>query len=228
MSAVSGASAPSHARQEMPWLIIAAGSVVAMLTFGPRSAMGFFQLPMLADTRWDRTTFGLAMALQNLCWGLSQPFFGAIADRFGTWRVLAMSGLLYAAGLIIMAFANAPIWLHIGGGVLVGMAVGSGSFGILLEALLSGADLYRPLGGGDRLPAAAADAGLRRHLRDRHGPSCRPLPATSRRISGRSRRSSIGRSRRRAWCGRRWPDRMCKLGRCEKQRSILEFCHKTF
>jgi len=134
MSAVSGASAPSHARQEMPWLIIAAGSVVAMLTFGPRSAMGFFQLPMLADTGWDRTTFGLAMALQNLCWGLSQPFFGAIADRFGTWRVLAMSGLLYAAGLIIMAFANAPIWLHIGGGVLVGMAVGSGSFGILLSA----------------------------------------------------------------------------------------------
>ncbi|WP_077961814.1 MFS transporter [Ensifer adhaerens] len=134
MSAVSGASAPSSARQEMPWLIIAAGSVVAMLTFGPRSAMGFFQLPMLADTGWDRTTFGLAMALQNLCWGLSQPFFGAIADKFGTWRVLAMSGLLYAAGLFIMAFADAPIWLHIGGGVLVGMAVGSGSFGILLSA----------------------------------------------------------------------------------------------
>lgn len=117
MSAISGASAPSSVRQEMPWLIIVAGSLVAMLTFGPRSAMGFFQLPMLAETGWDRTTFGLAMALQNLCWGLSQPFFGAIADKFGTWRVLTMSGLLYASGLFIMAHANAAIWLHIGGGV---------------------------------------------------------------------------------------------------------------
>ena len=81
----------------MPWLIIAAGSLIAVMTFGPRSAMGFFQLPMLADTGWDRSTFGLAMALQNLFWGLGQPFFGAIADKYGTGRVLVLSGLLYAA-----------------------------------------------------------------------------------------------------------------------------------
>jgi MFS family permease len=121
-------------RRGLPWLIIISGSLVAMLTFGPRSAMGFFQLPMLADLGWDRTTFGLAMALQNLCWGLSQPFFGAMADRFGTWRVLALSGMLYATGLIIMAFATAPVWLHVGGGVLVGLAVGAGSFGTVLSA----------------------------------------------------------------------------------------------
>jgi MFS family permease len=133
MSAVSPSTAQTSA-DRMPWLIIIAGSLVAMLTFGPRSAMGFFQLPMLADTGWDRTTFGLAMALQNLCWGLGQPFFGAIADKFGTWRVLCISGILYATGLIMMAFANAPIWLHIGGGVLVGLAVGAGSFGIVLSA----------------------------------------------------------------------------------------------
>ena len=133
MSAPSVTAIPAD-RSSMPWLIIVAGSLVAMLTFGPRSAMGFFQLPMLADTGWDRTTFGLAMALQNLCWGLGQPFFGAIADKFGTWRVLCMSGILYASGLIMMAFASAPIWLHIGGGVLVGLAVGSGSFGIVLSA----------------------------------------------------------------------------------------------
>lgn len=121
-------------RQAMPWLVIAAGSLVAMLTFGPRSAMGFFQLPMLADTGWDRTTFGLAMAIQNLAWGLGQPFFGAIADRFGTWRVLAFSGLIYAGGLMLMAVADAPVWLHIGGGVMVGLGVGAGSFGIILSA----------------------------------------------------------------------------------------------
>ncbi len=118
----------------MPWLIIASGSLIAMLTFGPRSAMGFFQLPMLADTGWDRSTFGLAMALQNLFWGLSQPFFGALADKYGTGRVLAMSGLLYAAGLSVMAHAAAPIWLHVGGGMLVGMAIGAGSFSVVLSA----------------------------------------------------------------------------------------------
>jgi len=122
------------ARSSMPWLIIASGSLIAMLVFGPRSAMGFFQLPMLHDTGWDRSTFGLAMALQNLCWGLSQPFFGALADKYGTARVLTMSGLLYAAGLLMMAHADAPIWLHVGGGVLVGMAIGAGSFSVVLSA----------------------------------------------------------------------------------------------
>ncbi len=121
-------------RAAMPWLIIVAGSLIAMMTFGPRSAMGFFQLPMLADTGWDRSTFGLAMAIQNLCWGVSQPFFGALADKYGTGRVLAASGVLYAAGLILMANASAPIWLHIGGGVLIGMAIGAGSFSVILSA----------------------------------------------------------------------------------------------
>lgn len=96
--------------------------------------MGFFQLPMLADTGWDRTTFGLAMAIQNLFWGLGQPFFGAIADRYGTWRVLLLSAALYSSGLVIMAFSSAPILLHIGGGVLVGLGVAAGSFGIILAA----------------------------------------------------------------------------------------------
>lgn len=118
----------------LPWLIIASGCVIAMLTFGPRSAMGFFQLPMLADKGWDRTTFGLAMAIQNLAWGLGQPFFGALADKFGTWRVLALSGLMYASGLVIMSVAPSPLWLHVGGGILVGLGVASASFGIILAA----------------------------------------------------------------------------------------------
>jgi len=133
MSAPSTLAAPAASRP-MPWLIIVAGSLIAVLTFGPRSAMGFFQLPMLQDTGWDRTTFGLAMALQNLAWGVSQPFFGAIADKFGTWRVLLVSGLVYALGLFLMSLGTSPLWLHVGGGVLVGLGVGAGSFGILLSA----------------------------------------------------------------------------------------------
>jgi len=131
MSNVSSAVRPTAA---LPWLIIICGCLIAALTFGPRSAMGFFQLPMLAEKGWDRTTFGLAMAIQNLAWGLGTPVFGALADKYGTWRVLALSGVMYAAGLVIMAMATTPGMLYIGGGMLVGLGVGSGSFGIVLAA----------------------------------------------------------------------------------------------
>ncbi len=132
MSNVPAAARP--AASGLPWLIIACGCLIAAMTFGPRSAMGFFQLPMLAEKGWDRTTFGLAMALQNLFWGAGLPFFGAIADRYGTWRVLALSGIIYAAGLFLMATATTPTMLHIGGGVLVGLGVAAGGFGIVLAA----------------------------------------------------------------------------------------------
>ena len=118
----------------LPVLVIVCGCLIALLTFGPRSAMGFFQLPMLQEKGWERQTFGLAMAIQNLFWGLGTPFFGAIADKWGTWRVLAMSAFFYTGGLIVMAYADAPIWLHIGGGVMVGLGIASGSFGIVLAA----------------------------------------------------------------------------------------------
>ena len=97
--------------------------------------MGFFQLPLLEANGWDRATFGMAMALQNLLWGLGQPFFGVVSDKFGTWRVLATGALLYLAGLLVMAFAPTPLWLHIGGGVLVGLGVAACSFGVVLAAI---------------------------------------------------------------------------------------------
>ena len=88
--------------RSVPWLIIICGCLIAALTFGPRSAMGFFQLPMLAEKGWDRTTFGLAMALQNLFWGLGLPFFGRSPTDMAPgacWR----RALLYAVGLFMMA-----------------------------------------------------------------------------------------------------------------------------
>jgi predicted MFS family arabinose efflux permease len=124
----------ARANPPIPLLLVACGCLIALMTFGPRSAMGFFQLPMLAEKGWDRQTFGLAMAIQNLAWGIGTPLFGAIADRFGTWRVLALSALLYSSGLLIMAFAPTPFWLDIGGGVLVGLGIAAGSFGIILAA----------------------------------------------------------------------------------------------
>ena len=132
MASVSASARPQA--RSLPWPIIVCGCLIAALTFGPRSAMGFFQLPMLAEKGWDRTDFGLAMALQNFFWGAGLPFFGAIADRFGTWRVLALSGIIYAIGLYLMAIADSPLMLSIGGGVLVGLGVAAGGFGIVLAA----------------------------------------------------------------------------------------------
>jgi MFS family permease len=133
-SAMSQNQATAGKQTGVPWLIIIAGCLIALMTFGPRSAMGFFQLPLLAEKGWDRTTFGMAMALQNLCWGAGQPFFGAIADKFGTWRVLLISAILYCGGLLMMAWATSPSLLYLGGGVLVGLGVAAGSFGIILSA----------------------------------------------------------------------------------------------
>ncbi len=70
-----------------------------MLTFGPRSTFGFFMQPMSREFSWGRDVFGLALALQNLLWGLGQPVAGAIADRFGIVRVMCVGALLYAGGL---------------------------------------------------------------------------------------------------------------------------------
>jgi MFS family permease len=131
---MSSALPTARPASSLPILMIVCGCLIAALTFGPRSAMGFFQLPMLAEKGWDRTTFGLAMALQNLFWGLGLPFFGAIADRYGTWRVLSLAGVLYAAGLLMMAKATSPAMLHIGGGVLVGLGIAAGGFTIVLAA----------------------------------------------------------------------------------------------
>ena len=115
------------------WLIVLCGCTIAAISFGPRSAMGLFQVPMLAETGWSRTQFGLAMAIQNLFWGLGQPFFGAMADRFGAWRTLALGAVIYASGLMMMSWPGDVTFLHVGGGLLVGLGVAASSFGIVLS-----------------------------------------------------------------------------------------------
>jgi MFS family permease len=75
-----------------PLVIIVCGCVIALLSFGPRSSLGFFVQPMSRDFSWGRDVFGLALAVQNLLWGLGQPIAGAIADRFGVLRVMCVGG----------------------------------------------------------------------------------------------------------------------------------------
>ena len=127
-------AAPVRTSNDLPLLLIACGCLIALMTFGPRSAMGLFQIPMLNDTGWDRSTFGLALAIQNLLWGAGQPFFGAIADRRGALPVLCVSAILYSSGLWIMSVADTPLWLHVGAGVLVGLGIAAGSFSIIMAA----------------------------------------------------------------------------------------------
>lgn len=102
---------------------------------GIRHVQGLFLLPMTMDRAWPREAFGFAMAVQNLCWGMAQPFAGMLADRFGAIKVISAGVLLYAAGIFLMATAGSPLTLTIGGGVVVGMALACTTFGTIYGAL---------------------------------------------------------------------------------------------
>jgi MFS family permease len=117
-----------------PLVIIVCGCLIALLGFGPRSTLGFFVQPMSREFTWGRDVFGLALALQNLMWGLGQPVAGAVADRFGSLRVICVGALLYAGGLVIMRYAATPLSLDIGAGVLIGFGLSGCSFNLVLSA----------------------------------------------------------------------------------------------
>ena len=135
MSSTAGELRPaSGAGWRTPLIIIVCGCAIALLGFGPRSALGFFMQPMSREFAWGRDVFGLALAVQNLLWGLGQPIAGAIADRFGTLRVMSIGALLYAAGLLMMRYAATPLSLDLGAGVLVGFGLSGCSFNLVLSA----------------------------------------------------------------------------------------------
>ena len=117
-----------------PLVIIICGCLIALLSFGPRSSLGFFVQPMSREFTWGRDVFGLALALQNLLWGLGQPIAGAIADRFGVLRVMIVGALLYAGGLLLMRYSTAPLSLDLGAGVLIGFGLSGCSFNLVLSA----------------------------------------------------------------------------------------------
>ncbi len=115
-------------------LIITCGCVIALLSFGPRSAMGLLFQPMTEARDWSREIFALAIAIQNLMWGAAQPFAGMMADRFGTWKTMSLGAVLYMAGLLLMTQAESAVALHMSAGVLVGLGVAFSSFTLVLAA----------------------------------------------------------------------------------------------
>jgi MFS family permease len=130
--------APTPAARTIPWrtpaVILFAGCLIALLGFGPRSSFGFFLTPMSQANGWGRDVFALAFAIQNLLWGIGQPLAGAVADRFGTVRVLSGGALLYAAGLALMSYATTPLSLHLTAGVLIGFGLSGCSFNLIVAS----------------------------------------------------------------------------------------------
>jgi MFS family permease len=122
-----------------PWwrrrsVVIAAGCLIALITFGARTSFGLFTEPLSDLRNWDRETFALAIAVQNLLWGLGQPFGGAIADRYGAARVLAAGGVIYALGVVLMSVSTSGTALSLTAGALVGIGLSGASFTIVIAA----------------------------------------------------------------------------------------------
>ena len=117
-----------------PSVVIAAGCLISLIGFGVRAGFGLFLAPMSSDMGWGREIFALAIAIQNLLWGLGLPFVGMIADKFGTARVLIVGAVLYAVGVYLMSVSSTPSMLYLSAGVVVGLALAGTSFSLVLAA----------------------------------------------------------------------------------------------
>ena len=115
-------------------LIVLCGCLISLVTLGVRASFGLFTDPVTETHGWDREVFAVAMAIQNLLWGLGQPAAGAVADRFGPGRVLTAGAVLYAAGTALMALSTTPIALQLTGGLLIGLGLSGASFTIVIAA----------------------------------------------------------------------------------------------
>ena len=111
--------------------ILISASLILFLSFTIRSSFGVFQIPIAADLGWLRSEFSLAIAIQNLAWGLATPVFGAIAERYGDKKAIFLGTLLYAAGLCLSAYSVSPVqhqWLE----MFVGFGIAGTGFGVVL------------------------------------------------------------------------------------------------
>jgi len=116
-------------------IVMGAGAALLAVTLGVRQGFGFYLVPMTVELGWSRELFGLAMAIQNLLWGASQPFVGGLADRYGSGRVIVGGALCYTLGVIGMASAASPTELLISGGVLIGLGMSGVGMSVVYGAI---------------------------------------------------------------------------------------------
>ncbi|MEE2761652.1 MAG: MFS transporter [Pseudomonadota bacterium] len=117
------------------YIVLTAASLILILSTGTRQSFGLFLPPVSSSLGLDFQVFSLSLAIQNLVIGLTQPFVAAYADRFGTARTVAASGILYVAGMLILANAGGPIGLHLGAGLFAGLAASGAGFTLILGAV---------------------------------------------------------------------------------------------
>ena len=113
-------------------LVILLASAILTLSMGLRQSLGIFQPPMKSAIGISTATFGLAMAIQSIVWGLSQPLIGMLGDRFGARPVLLASALTYSGGLVLMSAGSSPMALDLGCGLIVGIGISGTGFGVLI------------------------------------------------------------------------------------------------
>ena len=118
-----------------PLVVLACGCLIMTISFGIRAGFGLFLQPMSLEYGWGREVFSLAIALQNLMWGALGAVAGALADRYGPGRVVAIGAICYVLGLIGLAYIDIPWLLHVNSALLLGGALGGTSFGIILAVI---------------------------------------------------------------------------------------------
>ena len=112
--------------------LVLGAALVLSISNGLRSSFGLFGTPMSLDLGISRETFALAIAIQGIVWGITQPFFGALADRHGAIRVVLLGTVIYVAGLLWMASTDGALGLHLGQGLLVGIGISATGFAVVL------------------------------------------------------------------------------------------------
>lgn len=127
----------THTRKLSAALLVTlvAASFISLMSFGVRAAFGLFTAPLPPDLGVSREVYSIAIAVQNLCWGATQPFAGLLTDRFGARRVMAGGAALYALGIVGLLQASTPLAIWLTAGVLVGIGMGGASFSTALAAL---------------------------------------------------------------------------------------------
>jgi predicted MFS family arabinose efflux permease len=123
-------SAAEPSRLSMTQVLLC-GAAIVMLSLGIRHGFGLWLQPITMDRGWTRETFAFALAVQNIAWGLAGPFAGAVADRFGAFRVLVAGALLYSAGLVLMALSTSGLALTGSAGVMLGMAQAGTTYAVI-------------------------------------------------------------------------------------------------
>lgn len=111
--------------------VLLCGALIVTLSMGIRHGFGLWLQPITMDRGWTRETFALALAIQNISWGIAGPFAGMLADRFGAFKVLLVGGLLYALGLVLMALSTSGLAFAGSAGLLIGMAQSGTTYAVI-------------------------------------------------------------------------------------------------